>query len=81
MKHLPAVLIAAALATSQTACYGSFSAFHAVHRWNGHVTGGKVGNSVVHGALWLVGFYPIVLTVDLLIFNTVEFVTDSRVFN
>jgi hypothetical protein len=81
MKHLPAVVIAAALAASQPACYGSYSAFHAVHRWNGSVTGSKVANSAVHLGLWIIPVYPLLLTADFLIFNTIEFATDKRVFN
>jgi hypothetical protein len=81
MKHLPAVLVAAALATSQPACYGSYSAFHAVHRWNGSVSGSKIVNSAVHLGLWIIPVYPLLLTADFLVFNTIEFATDKRVFN
>jgi hypothetical protein len=81
MKQLPAIVIAAALAASQPACYGSYSAFHAVHRWNGSVTGSKVANSAIHLGLWIVPVYPLLLTADWLVFNTIEFATDKRVFN
>lgn len=79
-KFATAAILAAALATATTAtgCYGSYGAFHAVHKWNGTVTGGKVGNSVVHFLLWVVPVYPLAATVDFLILNNVEFITGSN---
>jgi hypothetical protein len=82
MKRLaPALLLTAAIAASQPACYGSYSAFHAVHRWNGHASGNKIVNSAIHLGLWIIPVYPLLLTADFLVFNTVEFVTDKRVFD
>lgn len=80
MKRLAPVLIVAALAASQPACYGSYGAFHAVHRWNGGATGNKIANSAIHLGLWILPVYPLCLLGDFLIFNTVEFATGSPVF-
>lgn len=83
MKKLAPLAIAAALATtsvSQTGCYGSYSAFNAVHHWNGGVTGSKVANSVIHFGLWVIPVYELAIVGDWLIFNNIEFLTGKRVF-
>lgn len=80
MKKLVLAATLASVAVPAAGCYGSFSAFHAVHDWNGHVTDSKVGNSVIHAALWIIPVYGLVLLGDLIIFNTVEFATDKPVF-
>jgi hypothetical protein len=80
MKRLASLAVALALA-SQPACYGSYSAFHAVHRWNGHATGSKVGNSAIHFVFWVLPVYPLCLVGDFFIFNTIEFVTGDQVFH
>jgi hypothetical protein len=79
MKKLAPLAITAMLAATP-ACYGSYSAFNAVHHWNGHVTGSKVGNSVIHFALWVIPVYELTILGDWLIFNNVEFLTGSPVF-
>lgn len=81
MKRLSSLVLVAALAAAQPACYGSYSAFHAVHRWNGHVTGSNVGNSAVHFLLWVVPVYELCIVGDFFIFNTIEFATSKRVFD
>jgi hypothetical protein len=80
MKRLAPLALVAALATLP-ACYGSYSAFHAVHRWNGHATGNRIVNSLIHAGLVIVPVYLVVLVGDVLIFNNVEFVTEKPVFN
>ena len=79
MKRFAPLFLFAFLSSTQPACYGSYSAFHKVHGWNGTVTGNKVANSAIHFALWL-GIYELVLVGDFLIFNNVEFVTGKPVF-
>lgn len=74
-------MLAGILAASQPACYGSYSAFHKVHRWNGVATGSKIGNSALHLGLWLIPVYELCLIGDLLVFNNLEFITGSRVFD
>jgi hypothetical protein len=80
MKRLASIaLLASALA--QPACYGSYSAAHALHRWNGHATGSEVANSVIHFGLYVVPVYELAWVGDFFIFNTVEFFTHKRVFD
>jgi hypothetical protein len=69
-----------ATAISTAGCYGSYSAFEAVHRWNGHATDNKVVNSIIHFGFWVIPVYPICLFGDFFIFNNVEFITGSPVF-
>lgn len=80
MKRLAPLLIASTLAATQPACYGSYGAFHSVHRWNGTATGNKVANSVIHFGLWVIPIYELAIIGDWLIFNNIEFLTGSRVF-
>ena len=75
-----AALVVAAALTTATGCYGSYGAFNAVHRWNGHATDSRVGNSLIHFGLWIVPVYELSLVGDFLIFNNVEFLTGSPVF-
>ncbi len=76
-KRLASLVVFAALATG---CYGSYSAFHAVHKWNGKATNSKVGNSAIHFLLWVVPVYELTLLGDFIIFNNIEFLTDEPVF-
>ncbi len=80
MKRLASLALVAALA-AQPACYGSYSASHALNRWNGHITGSNVGNSAFHLLMWIVPVYPITFFADFLVFNNIEFLTNKRVFN
>lgn len=77
MKRLAALFVTSALATG---CYGSMSAFEGVHRWNGHATGSRVGNSAIHALLWIVPVYELTILGDVIIFNNVEFITGTPVF-
>lgn len=79
MKLLAPLALAAALAV-QPGCYASFSAFHSLHQWNGHVTGSPIANSAIHAGLWIIPAYELTLLGDLIIFNTVEFATGKPVF-
>lgn len=82
MKRLLAPLVlVGVLAATQPACYGSYSAFHAVHKWNGTVSGNKIVNSAVHLGLWILPVYELMLLGDFIVFNTVEFATGKPVFN
>lgn len=79
MKALAPALLLAAL-TAQPACYGSYSAFHAVHHWNGHATDNRVANSAIHFGLWILPVYELSLLGDFIIFNNIEFLTGQPVF-
>ena len=80
MKRLAPLVLVAALATSQTGCYGSYSAFRSVHKWNGSATGNKVVNSLIHFGLWVVPVYELTIAGDWLIFNNIEFLTGKPMF-
>jgi hypothetical protein len=81
MKKLFAPLIlATAISAAAPGCYGSYGAFHKVHKWNGQATNNKIANSFIHFALWVVPVYEIILLGDFLIFNTIEFATGEPVF-
>ena len=80
MKRLAPLLVITALAASQPACYGSYGAFHALHRWNGKATGNKLANSAIHLGLYILPIYELCLLGDFLIFNNIEFLTGDPVF-
>jgi hypothetical protein len=80
MKRIVPLVLLAALAT-QPACYGSYGAMKAVNRWNGQVTGSKVANSFIHFGLWVIPVYELALLGDFFIFNNIEFLTGTRMFN
>jgi hypothetical protein len=80
MKRLAPLVLVTALAASQPACYGSYGAFHAIHKWNGTATGNKLANSAIHLGLWILPVYELCLLGDWLIFNNIEFITGDRVF-
>lgn len=80
-KHTAATVLAATVAAAALpACYGSYSAFHKVNKWNGTVSTNKWINSAVHLGLWIVPVYELALAGDFLVFNTVEHFTDKPVF-
>jgi len=81
MKKLAPLVLAGVLAASSAGCYGSMGAFHAVHGWNGHATGNRIANSVIHFAFWTVlPVYWLTIVGDVVIFNNVEFITGNPVF-
>lgn len=80
MKRLLPLAFVAALASSSAGCYGSYGAFKSLHRWNGHATESKVGNSAIHLLLWIVPVYELSLLGDFIIFNNIEFLTGEPVF-
>ena len=79
MKKLFAPIVLALILAFMAGCYGSYSASHAMNRWNGHATSNKYINSGVHFVL--IPVYLFVVGADIIIFNNVEFFTGSRVFN
>lgn len=80
MKRLAPLVLAAALASTQAGCYGSYSATKTLNRWNGTVTNSNIGNSAVHLGLWILPVYPLAILGDFFIFNTVEFFNGTPVF-
>jgi len=84
MKPTRALLAATALAatlTTASACYGSYGAFHQLHRWNGTVSHDKWGRSAIHFGLWIVPVYELAILGDFLVFNTIEHFTGSNPFH
>jgi hypothetical protein len=77
-RIIPLVLVAAFCLSG---CYGSYSAGHALNRWNGTVSSNRIVVSAVHLGLWIIPVYPLALLGDFFVFNTVEFATGKRVFN
>lgn len=83
MQRLVSASVVLAVATSALAtagCYGSYGAFHKVHKWNGTATGDKWANSAIHLGLWIVPVYELTLLGDFFIFNTIEHFTGDNPF-
>lgn len=74
------ILLSLVLASSLAGCYGSYSAGHAVHRWNGQVSSDKLVRSAVHLGLYIVPVYELAWLGDFWVFNTIEFLTGTPVF-
>lgn len=74
-----AVMTALILSVSftQTSCIGSFSLFNKLLDWNQNV-GGKFANAGVFFVLWIIPVYEIVIVIDVLILNTIEFWSGSN---
>jgi len=70
-KTLGSVLLASCLLS--TSCIGPFNTFNNVTAWNSRVSDSKWVNELVYLGLWVVPVYEIVLTLDSLVFNSIEF--------
>ncbi len=81
MKRLAPLALAAALATTQAGCYGTYSATNTLNRWNGTVSDNKIVTSAVHLGLWIIPVYELAIVGDFFIFNTVEFLQGRPVFH
>ena len=76
-KAMLALLCAGMIVLS--GCYGSYGAFHWLHKAIGGISGNKWLNSIVHFFLLIFPVYGICLfLVDGLVLNTVEFWTGSN---
>jgi hypothetical protein len=81
-RILAALVLSVVLASTLGGCLGSYSAMHAVNRWNTHATGNRTVNSVIHFLFWIpLPVYELSIAGDWLIFNNIEFFTGKRVFN
>jgi len=78
MKRILAAAAISAMLATVPACYGSYGAFHTLHRWNGGVSGNKWVNSGVHLGLWIIPVYELCILGDFLIFNTIETFTGNN---
>ena len=73
-------LMAAIVAVALTGgCMGSFGLTKAVYGWNDTVTGNKIVNNLIFWALAIVPVYGTTMFIDVVILNTVEFWTGSKV--
>lgn len=72
------LVIAVIIATASAGCMGSFALTKAVYTWNDTVTGNKIVNNVIFWALAILPVYEITMTIDVVILNTIEFWTGSK---
>lgn len=59
-------------------CMGSFGLTKLVYNWNDTVTGNKIINNVIFWGLNIIPVYEIAVTVDVVILNTIEFWTGTK---
>lgn len=64
---------ALALCFASTSCIGPNNAYDGIKSWNSRLADSKFVNELVFLCGYIIPVYPIVLTGDLLIFNSVEF--------
>jgi len=67
-----------ATAASTAGCMGSFALTKAVYGWNETVTGNKIINNVIFWALNILPVYELAVLGDVVILNTIEFWTGSK---
>ncbi len=75
--RLIAIVLVLCFAFCALNCYGSYTLFHKIHRWNGTIGNGFV-KSLVHLLLWIIPVYEVCLIIDWLLLNTLEFWTGSN---
>lgn len=66
-------IVAGAVIVTMTGCYGSFAAWHNVHKYNGEVSSNKFAQEAVFLILNIIPVYGVAALLDVLIFNTIEF--------
>ncbi len=67
------LIVLAAIAFTQSACFGSFAATRKLHSFNKGVSGNKFVQELVFLALVIIPAYGLFTLGDALIFNTIEF--------
>jgi hypothetical protein len=70
-KTMSALLLLTCLSTP--ACVGPYNAFNAISSWNSRVSDSRWLNELLFLGMWIIPVYPIALTIDGLIFNSIEF--------
>ncbi len=70
-------LLMAALAASASGCYGKFALTGKLHAWNGSF-GNKFVSTLLFWVFIILPVYEITTLVDALVFNLIEFWTDSN---
>jgi Domain of unknown function (DUF3332) len=76
-----ALIVLAALALTQSACFGSFAATRSLYGFNKGVSGDKFVQELVFLALVIIPAYGLFALGDALIFNTIEFWGGSNPIN
>lgn len=77
LRRLRLVATIAAV-TMAAGCMGSFGLTKMVYTWNESVTGNKIINNVIFWGLNILPVYSIAVTVDVVILNTIEFWTGTK---
>lgn len=72
-RSIVAACVLGALVVSAPGCYGRFPTTNSVYRWNGRVTNNGFANSVVMVVLVIIPVYPLLMIVDGLILNSIEY--------
>ncbi|MBP6574343.1 MAG: DUF3332 family protein [Flavobacteriales bacterium] len=65
-------------ASLQTGCYGEFALTHKVYDWNGTVSPNKFVKSLVFFGLCIIPVYGVVVFIDAVILNLIEFWTGTN---
>lgn len=65
--------VAGAVIVTLTGCYGSFAAWHNIHKYNGEVSNNKFAQEAVFLILNIIPVYGVAALLDVLLFNTIEF--------
>lgn len=78
IRKLSFIAVLGIVAIIATSCFGSFGTVRKVYQWNESVTGSKFVNNLVFYGLNIVPIYPISSTLDLFIFNVIEFWTGAN---
>ena len=69
------VFLASALAAGMmcSSCLGPSNAYNSLNNWSADATSMTWLNEVIYLGMWIVPVFPIALTGDVLLFNTIEF--------
>jgi len=67
--------LAGALAAGMlcSGCLGSSNAYNSLNNWSARATSMQWLNEVIYLGMWVIPVFPLALTGDVLLFNTVEF--------
>ena len=69
------------LGLGSTSCLGTNNAFNGINNWNAGVTQQDWVNELIYIGLWIIPVYPLALTGDALIFNTIDYWSGDNVFD
>lgn len=78
LRNWTAILLLGASSVMMSGCFGSFNLTRNLWRWNGDVSDNKFVKELVFLGLHVIPAYPLFGFADLIIFNLIEFWTDSN---